>query len=53
MSAFRRAKVTHSKRKGNTVAQVLAKKANFVGDFQVWIEEVPLDVLPFVIRDLL
>jgi len=36
----------------NSIADALAKKANFVLSLQVWLEDIPLDIVPLVLRDV-
>ena len=36
----------------NSVADALAKKAKSVVGFQVWLEDLPDDIAPFVFRDV-
>ena len=36
----------------NSVADALAKKANSHVGFQVWLEDLPEDIVPFVVRDV-
>ena len=36
----------------NSVADALAKKANFVVGLQVWLEDLPDDIAPLMVRDV-
>ena len=42
---------SHTKREGNEVAHCLARLALTLSDVAVWMEDVPLSVLPFVQTD--
>ncbi|XP_065621858.1 uncharacterized protein LOC111993424 [Quercus suber] len=48
---FRRLLYSHVKRNGNSVAHNLAKHAICIPDFQVWMEDVPSHIVPFLHLD--
>ena len=52
-SGFRFCNFTHVKQLGNSVAHFLARKSISSSELQVWMESVPNDVAPFVVRDAL
>lgn len=43
---------SHTYRKGNSVADALAKKARFSSDLTVWMEHVPPNINSFVLADM-
>ena len=43
---------SHTYRKGNSVADALAKKVRFSSDLTVWMEHVPPDIKSFVLADM-
>ncbi|XP_023896373.2 uncharacterized protein LOC112008270 [Quercus suber] len=45
---FQRVLYSYVKRNGNSVAHILAKHAISIPDFQVWIEDVPSHIVPFL-----
>ena len=49
---FRRVLYSHVKRNGNSVAHNLAKHAICISDFQVWMEDVPSHIVPFLHLDV-
>ena len=51
-SKFRRLLYSHVKRNGNSVAHNLAKHVICIPDFQVWIEDVPSHIVPFLHLDV-
>ena len=49
---FVRLSYSHIKRSGNSVAHNLTKHAIRIPDFQVWMEDVPLNVVSFLHSDV-
>ena len=49
---FVRLSYSHIKRSGNSVAHNLAKHAIRIPDFQVWMEDVPSNVVSFLHLDV-
>jgi hypothetical protein len=40
------------RRQNNKVAHALARKAKDIDSWQVWLEEVPEDIIPHVVSDI-
>ena len=45
--------LSHIFRQGNAVANALARRAKLSFPFAIWLDSVPLDLIPFVNADLL
>ncbi|XP_075670205.1 uncharacterized protein LOC142639967 [Castanea sativa] len=52
-SGLRFCNFAHVKQLGNLVAHFLARKSKFGNELQVWMESVPDDIAPIVVRDVL
>ena len=50
--SFQKLLYSHTKREGNSVAHSLARYANNIPDFLVWMEDVPPCIQSFVQADL-
>ena len=50
--SFQKLLYSHTKREGNSVAYSLARYANSIPDFLVWMEDVPPCIQSFVQADL-
>ena len=51
-SGFQYVEFSYTSRVCNSVADALAKKAKSGVRFQVWLEDLPEDIVPFVVRDV-
>ena len=51
-SCFSKINYSHVHRHCNTVAHPLARRAISLSQMQVWMEDVPLDILPILQADL-
>ena len=51
-TSFQYVEFSHTSCVYNFVADALAKKANSGVGFQVWLEDLPEDIVPFVVRDV-
>ena len=51
-TGFQYVEFLYTSRACNSVADALAKKANSGVGFQVWLEDLPEDIVPFVVRDV-
>ena len=49
---FRRLLYSHVKRNGNSVEHNLMKHVIWILDFQVWMEDVPSHIVPFLHLDV-
>ena len=49
--SFQKLLYSHTKREGNSVAHSLARYANNIPDFLVWVEDVPPCIQSFVQAD--
>ncbi|XP_075645391.1 uncharacterized protein LOC142616416 [Castanea sativa] len=52
VNSLRSYSFSHTYRKGNSVADALAKKARFSSDLTVWMESLPPDINTFVLADM-
>ena len=52
-SCFSEIRYSHVCRNCNTVAHALAKRANSISHYQVWMEDVSLDITSFLDADFL
>ena len=50
---FHFCKFEHVRRLGNSVAHCLARQSKSSDELQVWIESIPVDLVPLVSRDAL
>ena len=51
-TCFQHVEFKYISRVCNFVADALAKKASFVVGLQVWLEDLPDDIAPLVVRDV-
>ena len=51
-TCFQYVEFSYTSRVCNSVVVALAKKASFGGGFQVWLEDLPKDIVPFMVRDV-
>ena len=51
-AGFQHVEFSYTSRVCNSVADALAKKAKSGVGFQVWLEDLPDDIAPFVFRDV-
>lgn len=49
---FQLVEFKHVSRNCNSVTDALAKKASFVLGLQVWLEDIPSDIVPLVLKDV-
>ena len=53
LNSFQNWSLSHTFRQGNAVADDLARRAKLSFPFAIWLDSVPLDLIPFVNADLL
>ena len=53
LNSFKDWSLSHSLRRGNAVADALARRAKLSFPFAIWLDFVPPDLIPFVNADLL